>query len=142
MTNRGDQSLNLGGLGVRLGVWVLGTLDFTTHDKLADIIFLGQVEESSNFSGSLGAETTRKDGVGQSGDVVLALLDDDEGQGGNVGGDDATADRFTLALTNTTGAEARVTLAEQQANSLGCQDTLLHRELRARDHLSVLFLGC
>ena len=127
-TDRSDQSLDLGGLGVGLGFRVLGALNFTANDKLADIIFLGEVEESADLGSSLGTETTGEDVVGQSGDVMIALLDDDEGQGGDIGGDDASADGFTFALTDPTGAEARVTLAEQKANSLGCQDTLFHGE--------------
>jgi hypothetical protein len=49
-----------------------------------------------------------KYGVGQTRDVLLALLDNNEGENGNVGSDDAAANRLPLALASNTGAEARV----------------------------------
>jgi hypothetical protein len=129
----GDQFLYLGGLGVGLGVRVLGALNFTTNNKLADIIFLGEVEEAADLGGLLGPELLGKHGVGQTGDIVFALLDDNEGQGGNVGSHDAPADKFAFALTNPTGSEARVALGEQEANPLGCQNTLFHGELHTQE---------
>lgn len=93
---------------------------------MADIVFLGKVEELSDLGGSLGAEALGLDGVGEAGDVVLALLDDNEGEGGDIRADDAAADGLSSALTLTTGAVAGVTFAEEQAGTGGEENTLLH----------------
>lgn len=82
-----DQSLNLGAahrrisynsfflqmpsglrLGVRLGSLLLG-LNLSADDKLADVVFLGQVEESSDLGSSLGTKALGLNGVGETGDV-------------------------------------------------------------------------
>lgn len=68
------------------------------------------------------------DDVGQAGDVGLALLDDGEGQDGQVHAGDAAADRLALALAGAAGAVARVAGGEQQADTVGGHDTLLHGE--------------
>ncbi len=68
------------------------------------------------------------DGIGQAGDVLLALLDDREGEDGEVGTDDAAADRLALALAAAAGAVARVAVGEEEADTVGGNDTLLHRE--------------
>lgn len=68
------------------------------------------------------------DGVGKTGDVGLALLDDGESKDGEVHGDDAAADGLPLALTSAARAVARVAVGEQEADTGGVHDTLLHRE--------------
>lgn len=68
------------------------------------------------------------DGVGDAGDLVVTLLDDAEGKDGEVHADDATADGLPLALTSATGAVAGVAVSEQETDTGGVHDTLLHRE--------------
>lgn len=68
------------------------------------------------------------DDVGQTGDVGLPLLDDGEGQDGQVHAGDAAADRLALALAGAAGAVARVAGGEQQADTVGGHDALLHGE--------------
>lgn len=68
------------------------------------------------------------DDVGQAGDVGLALLDDGEGQDGQVHAGDAAADGLALALTSAAGAVAGVAVGEEEADTVGGQDTLLHGE--------------
>lgn len=124
---RNYQSKNLR-LGVGLGLGVLLGLDLTANDVLADIVLLGQVEESANLGGTLGTKTLGEDDIGQSGDVLLALLDDNEGEDGDIGGDDAATDGLALALTGAAGAVARVAVGEEKADTVGNEDTLLHGE--------------
>ncbi len=68
------------------------------------------------------------DDVGQAGDVGLALLDNGEGEDGQVHAGDAAADRLALALAGAAGAVARVASGEQEADTVGGHDTLLHGE--------------
>ena len=124
----GDQSLDLGGLGVRLSVRVLGALDFTANDVFPDIVFLGEVEESANLGGSLGTEALGQNDVGQSGDLLLTLLDDNEGENGDLGADDAATDGLALALTASARAEAGVAIGKEQTDTVGDENTLLHGE--------------
>jgi hypothetical protein len=123
----GDQSLNLGGLGVWLGSFLLG-LNFSSDNELSDVVFLGQVEEPSDLGGSLGTQSLRQDGVGQSGDFLFTLLDDDDGQDGDVGVDDATSNRLSLSLTGSSGSVTRVTVGQEETSSVGKENTLLHGE--------------
>jgi hypothetical protein len=121
------QTLDLGGLGVGLGALLLRD-DLATDDKLADVVRLVEVEEPTDLGRALRAEPLGEDLVGQPGDVVLALLDDDEVEGADVGTDDATADRLALALAGAAGAVARVALGEEEADTVRDEDSLLQRE--------------
>lgn len=115
-------------LGVRLGVLLLRALDLPSHNVLPDIVLLRQVEELPDLGRPLGTETLGKDVLSQPGDLVLALLDDDEREDGDIGTDDAAADGFALALTGAAGTVARVAVAEEEADTVGEEDTLLHGE--------------
>ena len=66
--------------------------------------------------------------VGEAGDVLVALLDDGEGDDGHVHADDAAVDGLALALTRAAGTVARVTLGEQELDTAGDHNTLLHGE--------------
>ena len=126
-TLRSNKTLDLGGLGVGLGALLLRD-DLATDDKLADVVRLVEVEEPTDLGRALGAEPLGEDLVGQPRDVVLALLDDDEVEGADVGTDDATADRLALALAGAAGAVARVALGEEEADTVRDEDSLLQRE--------------
>lgn len=76
-----NQTLDLGGLGV-LGLALLG--DGAADDELADVVLLVKTEETADLGGTLGAETLGDNGVGQTGEVALTLLDDAQGQDGKV----------------------------------------------------------
>ena len=115
-------------LGVGLRVLLLGALDFSPNNVLADVILLGEVKEAADLGRTLGAEALGEDGVGQSGDLVLALLDDNDGKDSNVGTDDAAANGLALALTGAAGAVARVAVREEEADTVGEEDALLHGE--------------
>jgi hypothetical protein len=56
------------------------------------------------------------------------LLDNDQAQNSQIVTDNATTDTLARALTSTTGTIARLTLGEEQANTLVEQDSLLHGE--------------
>lgn len=92
------------------------------------IVILGEAEETANLAGALGAEALGVDDVGQAGDVGIALLDDGEGEDGEVHAGDAAADGLALALAGAAGAVARVAGGEQEADTAGGHDTLLHGE--------------
>lgn len=92
------------------------------------IIILGEAEELADLGGTLGAETFGVDDVGNAGDIGLALLDDTEGQDGQVHADDAATDGLALALTSAARAVAGVPIREQQADTGWVHHTLLHGE--------------
>lgn len=123
--DRGDQSLDFGAgisivreanlskisleylrLSVRLSVLLLGALNLPTNDILPDIVLLRKVKEPPNLSSPLGTETLGEYVVGQTGDFVVALLDNNHRENSDIGADDATANGFALALTGATGAVA------------------------------------
>lgn len=68
------------------------------------------------------------DDVGQTRDVLVALLDDGQGDDGHVVADDAAVDRLALALAGAAGAVARVAVGEEEPDTTGVHDTLLHGE--------------
>lgn len=126
-TLRSNQSLNLWCLGVwllTLALW----LNFTTDDKLADIVFLGEAEELADLGSTLGTETLWVNNVGDAGDLSVTLLDDRESQYGQIHRDDAATDGFTLALTSSAGSVAGVTIGEEKADTGWVHDSLLHWE--------------
>lgn len=95
---------------------------------LTYVVILAEAEEPLDLGRALGAETLGVNDVGQAGDLALALLDDAEGDDGEVGGDDAAADGLAAALTRAASAVARVALGEEEADTVGVHDTLLHGE--------------
>lgn len=110
-----------------LGVWfllrVLG-LNFSPDDKLADIIFLGQTEEFTDFASSLGSETFGVSDIGDAWDIGITLFDNDDGEDRKIGTDNATTDGLAFAFTSTTGAVARVAFGKEESNTSRMEDTL------------------
>lgn len=92
------------------------------------IVILAEAEEPPNLGGALGAEALGVDGVGEAGNVLLALLDDRESEDGEIAADDAAADGLALALAGAAGSVAGVALGEEEADTGGGNDSLLHRE--------------
>lgn len=68
------------------------------------------------------------DDVGQAGNFVVALLDDGEGEDGQVHADDAATDGLSLALAGAAGAVAGVAFGEEKSDTGRVHDTLLHGE--------------
>jgi len=124
---RGDQTLDLGSLGVRLLSLGLGC-DLTTDDKLANVVLLGQSVKFANLGGTLGSQSFRLCDVGDAGDVALALLDDDDGEDGEVHADNATTNRLSLAFSSSARAVAGVAFRQEETNTGWVHDSLLHWE--------------
>jgi hypothetical protein len=74
---------------------------------------------------SLGAQSLRHSrvGIGEAGDLLLSLLDNDEVKSLDVGTNDASTDGLPSSLSGSALAVARVALAEEQADTSGQQDT-------------------
>lgn len=122
---RSHQSLDLWSLGV--GSAILAS-DLSSDDVLSNVILLGQAVEFSNVVGSLRTQSLWNSGVGQTLNVLLTLLDNDKGKSSNVLADNATSDGLSLSLTSSSWSVARVALGQQQLDSGGVQNTLLHWE--------------
>jgi hypothetical protein len=102
--------------------------DWRRSYEKTHIIFLAEAEEAADLGGTLGTEALGVDGVGDTWDVLVALLDDAESEDGEVHADDATANRLPLALTSAAGAVAGVAIGEEEADTGWVHDTLLHGE--------------
>jgi hypothetical protein len=76
-----NQTLDLGGLGVLL-LALLG--DSAADDELADVVLLVEAEEAADLGGTLGAETLGNNGVGQTGELALTLLNNGQSENGQV----------------------------------------------------------
>jgi len=122
---RGDESLDLGGLGVWFGAFLLGD-DLTTNDKFANVVLLGQAEESSDLGSTLGTKSLGVDNVGETGDVTLALLDDRQGQHGEILTDNAATDGLALAFPGSSRSVAGVAVGEEELDTGREHNTLLH----------------
>jgi len=122
-----DESLDLGGLGSALGV-LLGGLQLSSDDKVSDIILLVEVEELSDLVGSLGSQSSVDDGVGEAGNVVVTLSDDNGGKYGEIVAGDATSNGLSLSLSLSAAGVAGVAVLEEESNSMSDEDTLLHAE--------------
>lgn len=114
-------------LGVGLSSLLLGD-DLSSDDELSDVVLLGEVEELSDLGGPLGSEPLGEGLGGESLDLLLSLLDDDDREDGDVVSDDASSDRLSLPLSGSSGSVARVAVGEEELDSVREQDTLLHRE--------------
>ena len=126
-TLRSNQTLDLWCLGVDLLALTLW-LNLTADNVFTDIILLGEPKELSNLGGTLGAQSLWVDHVGDAWNVVLSLLDNAQSENGQIHGDDASTNGFTLALTSSAWAVARVALREEKADTGWVHNTLLHWE--------------
>lgn len=124
----GHQALDLGALDGGLTV-LLHLLTIDLH-VMANIVILGQVEHLPDLRCTLRTALARLLLISETGEIVLALLHDDQVEHREVGGDDATADGFTATLTVAAAiaAEARVTRGHKHAHATSGQHTLLHGE--------------
>jgi hypothetical protein len=119
-----DQSLDLWSLGV-----LLLTLDnLSSDDVLSNVILLGQTEELSDVVSSLWTQSLWNLDIGQTLELTVTLLDDNKGQDGKIWTNNGTSDGLSLSLTNSSWSVTRVTLSEQQLDTVWQQDTLLHWE--------------
>ena len=117
----GDQPLDLGGLGPGLGA--LGALlegHLAPDDVLPDIVILGQVEQLADVVGPLGSQPVGHSAgrVGDTLDLLLSLLDDDQVEDGRVRADNAAAHRLaaasSLALLSVVAVVARVSCQQRE----------------------------
>lgn len=90
---------------------------WSLDDVLADVVFLGEIEELANVAGAFRSETTWNVDVGQSGNFLLAFANDNQRQSREVGIDDASANGFTFALSGTTWTIARMSFLQEQADT-------------------------
>jgi hypothetical protein len=112
--------------------------------ELGNIILLGQVEELSDSGSPLGTQSLGQGNIGQSGQVLLSLLDNDDGEDSNVVSDNATSDRLpsqlpildrlsgstdlSLSLSGSSSSVARVAVGKEESDSVLGEHTLLHGE--------------
>ena len=68
------------------------------------------------------------DGVGETWNLLLALLGNGQSKDGQIHADDATTDRLPLALTGAARAVAGVAGTEEEPDTGWVHDTLLHGE--------------
>lgn len=66
--------------------------------------------------------------IGEAGNFVFALLDNNEGEDREVSVDDATTDGLALALAGPARSVAGVAVGKEKADTGGVHDTLLHGE--------------
>jgi hypothetical protein len=134
-TLRGDETLDLGGLGV--WSFVSFGLEFTANDELANIVLLAKTEETANLGSTLRTKTLGMNHISDSREFVVALLHDAKSQNGKVHANNATTNTLPLPLASATGTIARVPSSEEEPNTTRRHDTLLHREtllvIAARD---------
>jgi len=127
-TERGDETLDFRSLGVWLGIRLLRALNLTPDDILANVVLLGQVEEFPDLGSPLGTETLGEDVLREAGEGGVTLLDDHEGEHGDIGTNDAAADGLALALAGAAGAVAGVAVGKEELDTIREEDTLLHGE--------------
>lgn len=83
-----DESLDLWGFVESL----ITRLDFSSNNILGDIVLLSKSEGSSDGVGSLWSKSSWSLGVGETWELSLTLLDDLEGNNGEIWAADATSD--------------------------------------------------
>ena len=60
--------------------------------------------EFSDSTGSLGTHSSGLDGVGKSGNFLVSLLDEGEGEHLDIGANNASSDGFSLSLSGSFGS--------------------------------------
>lgn len=99
----------------------------TGDNKLANIIFLGEIEQFPDVVGSFRSQSAGNGAIGQSLDGFTGLRHD-QVQDRNIVTDNATTDGFPFAFTLSTGPVGLVSLLTQQTDAVIAEDTLSHGE--------------
>jgi len=128
--SRSNKTLNLGVSvsGVGLTGLLVDALDGAANDEAAEILLLVKLQELAQGGSALGVVGLGAVDVGETIDFLSTLLNNDEVKNGDLGGDNATTNGLALAFTSLAGAVARLTLGEQETNTVLSEDTLLHGE--------------
>ena len=84
---------------------------------LPDIIFLVKTEELSNFGSALRTKSLWLNDISQARNFAFALLDDREGEDGEILSDDAATDRLALAFTSSSWSVARVAIGKEESDT-------------------------
>lgn len=127
-SGRGDETLNLRGLGVG-GLAVFagdGALDNEGNDGLR----LVQTVNLTDVVGTLGSTEGRlvTGRVGETGNVLGTLLDDNKSQNRKVSSDNASANGLAALVTITAVVIVRARAIKEKANTAVLLDTLHHGE--------------
>lgn len=117
-----DETLNLGGLGVFLAV-LAGHRP--TDDEFTNIVLLGQTEKLTDVVGTLRSVTFWLGRVGEARDLVVTLLDNDQGYHSDIGAKDGTVNTLPLALTVAAGAVVLGVFVEKKAHTAREENTRL-----------------
>ena len=117
------ETLNLGSLA-SFSALLVGK--GTRNNVLANIVIFGQVEQLANVVGPLGTQATGDGIVGQTRDILLSLLGNDQVKDRNIMSNDASTDGLALTLSDTARAVGLVSLLTEDSNTVVGQDTLTH----------------
>jgi len=125
--DRRDEALDLGSFRLRLLLSFL-QLQRPPDDVLSDIVIFVEVEQLADFARPLGSQAARNRRVGQSWNIGVALLHDDEVENGQIRVDDTSSDAPAMTLSRAPGSVAGVLGAEEKADATVGQHSLHHRE--------------
>jgi len=125
--DRRDEALDLGSFRLRLLLSFL-QLQRPPDDVLSDIVIFVEVEQLADFARPLGSQAARNRRVGQSWNIGVALLHDDEVENGQIRVDDTSSDAPAMTLSRAPGSVAGVHGAEEKADATVGQHSLHHRE--------------
>lgn len=84
----------------------------STDDKLPDIVFLLEIEESSDLRSPLRSKTFGEDTIAKAGNFLFTLFDNNKGKDSNIGSDDASTHGLAFPLSSTACSIARVTIGK------------------------------
>jgi hypothetical protein len=110
--------LDFRGLSVRFLLRILW-LNFPSNDKFSHIVLLCQIEKLANFARPFGTKTFGVRDIRESGNLSIALLDDNEGEDGEIGTHDAATDRLAFAFSGTAGTVTGVAFGEEETDTSG-----------------------
>mmetsp|Transcript_45411 Transcript_45411/g.96639 ORF Transcript_45411/g.96639 Transcript_45411/m.96639 type:complete len:284 (+) Transcript_45411:174-1025(+) len=127
--DRCDKALDLGRLTACFLAFSLRG-ELAANHILAHVILLSECEKLANLRRTLRTQAAGNLIVGQTGDFLGTLLDDDHVQYSNLVRDNATTARLAvaLALAHAVATAALVTLGHHQPYAVRSEHTLLHRE--------------
>lgn len=93
----GDKTLDLGSLISLVTV----VFELAANNELGDVVLLGETEELADVGSSLGSKTAGNGSslVGQSGNILLTLLDNHQVEDADISTNNAATDRLALAFT-------------------------------------------
>jgi len=106
----------------------LVSFQFSSDDKVSDIVFLFEVKQLPDLVSPLWPQSSVDSSVSNTGDFIITFSDDNGRDNGQIVVNNATSNSFSLSLTGSFAGITGLAFLHEKSDSVSAEDTLFHGE--------------